>query len=92
MPDCKYMEENGSAAKRPVGLTQKVNLWEHVTPMPSPSTNKVADSGFKTQRRHYQKSKIGVSVAPQKGHMSFKNLKKNKFSTFSMVIFSHQVC
>ena len=35
-------------------------------------------SGFDTQRRHHQKSKTGVSVAPQKGLMSSKNLKKKK--------------
>ena len=33
-------------------------------------------SGFETQRRHHQKSKTGVSVAPQKGLMSYKNFKK----------------
>ena len=30
------------------------------------SVNKVAHSGFETQRRHRQKSKTGVSVAPEK--------------------------
>ena len=28
--------------------------------------NKVPHSGFETQRKHHQKSKIGVSAAPQK--------------------------
>ena len=31
---------------------------------------------FETQGRHYQKSKTGVSVAPQKGHMSSNFFKK----------------
>ena len=29
--------------------------------------------GFETQGRRHQKSKTGISVAPQKGHVSFKN-------------------
>ena len=33
--------------------------------------------GFETQGRHHQKSKTGVSVAPQKGLMSSKNFLKN---------------
>ena len=34
--------------------------------------------GFETQGRRHQKSKTGVSVAPRKGLMSSKNLKKKK--------------
>ena len=34
--------------------------------------------GFETQGRHCQKSKTGVSVAPQKGLMSSKNFKKKQ--------------
>ena len=39
--------------------------------------------GFETQNRCHQKSKVTVSVAPQKGHVFFKNLEKNcqKIST-----------
>ena len=44
--------------------------------MPPPSVNKDAHSGFETQRRHHQKSKTGLSVAPQK-NMSFTNVKKS---------------
>ena len=33
--------------------------------------------GFETQGRRHQKSKTGVSVAQQKGLMSFKNFKKS---------------
>ena len=54
------------AAKKLAGVTPEVNLKEHVTGMPLPSTNKAAHSGFETERRHYQKSKTRVSVAPQK--------------------------
>ena len=39
--------------------------------------NKAPNSGSETQRRHHQKSKTGLSVAPQKGLMSSKNFKKN---------------
>ena len=60
------MEEIGSAAmlaaKRLAGVAPEVNLREHVTHMPLASVNKTAHSGFKTQRRHHQKYKIGVSV------------------------------
>ena len=44
-----------------------------------PSVNKTAHSGFETQRRHHQKSKTGVSLAPQHNNMSSKNLKKRVF-------------
>ena len=80
MPAHRYMEEDGMAAmlanKRSAGVAPEVNLRECVTCMPLPSMNKAAHSGFETERRHYQKSKIGVSVAPQKGLISSKNLKK----------------
>ena len=35
--------------------------------------------GFETQERSHQKSKTGVSVAPQKGLMCSKNLEKKRF-------------
>ena len=81
------MEESNLAAipviKRSAGVTPEVNLNEHVTHMPLSSTNKAAHSGFEsankaahscleTQDRRHQKSKTGVSVAPQKGLMSYK--------------------
>ena len=72
MPAHRYMEENGSAAmlaaKRSAGDAQ------HVTHMPPPSVNKTTHSGFETQRRHHEKSITGISVAPQKGLVSSKNL------------------
>ena len=74
------MEGNGSAAmlatKRSAGVTPELNLRGHVTYMPPPSANKATLSGFETQRRHHQKSKTGISVAPQKGFMSSKNFLK----------------
>ena len=74
MPGCRYVEEISLAAmlatKRLAGVKAEVNLRETCTP-PS-SANKAAHSGFETQRRHHQKSKTGVSVAPQKGLMSSK--------------------
>ena len=51
--------------KRSAGVTPEVNLGEYVTCMPLSSANKAADYGFNTQRRHYQTSEIGVSVAPK---------------------------
>ena len=56
------------AAKRSAGVAPEVNLC-----MPPPSANQAAHSGFETQRRRHQKSKTGVSVAPQKGLVSAKN-------------------
>ena len=78
MPTHRYIEENGFTAmlaiKRSVGITQEVNLMEHVTYMPPPSVNKAVHSGFETQRRCHQKSKPGVTVTTQKGLMSYKIL------------------
>ena len=44
--------------KRSAGVAPEANLWEYVTCMPPPSTNKAAHSVYETQRRRYQKSKI----------------------------------
>ena len=44
--------------------------------------------GCKTQGRHHQKSKTGVSVAPWKGLMSSKNFLKKKFRNPSMFLFA----
>ena len=68
------------AGKSSAGVTPEVNVREHVTHMPLPSSNKAAHSGFRTQRCH-QKSKTGVSVAPQKGLISSKNFIKKKSCT-----------
>ena len=69
MPACRYVEENywtaTLATKRSAGVTPEVNLRKHKY-MPLPSVDKAEHSGFETQRRCYQKSKTGVSVAPQK--------------------------
>ena len=43
--------------------------------------------GFETQGKHHQKSKTGVSVAPQKGHVSSKIFQNKKSSNF-IIIFS----
>ena len=89
MPVCRYVEEIGSAAmlaaKRSAGVAPEVNVREHVTHTPLPSANKAAHSGFETQRRHHQKSKIGVSVAPQKMTHVLQNFLKNKFNVASML-------
>ena len=74
MPAHRYMGQNDLAAmlaaRRSAGVTPEINLKEPVTYMPPPSMNKAAHSGCETERRHYQESKTGVSVAPQKGLMS----------------------
>ena len=54
------------AMTRSAGVALEMNLREHISCMPLPSANKAAHSGLETQKRHHQKSKTGVSVAPQK--------------------------
>ena len=72
MPASSYVEENGSAAmlaaKRLAGVTPEVNLLEYMcnTYTSTECENKTAHSNIETQRRHHQKSKTKVSVAPQK--------------------------
>ena len=84
MPVHRYMEENGLAtilaAKISAGVTPEVSLKKHVTHMPLPNMKRAAYSGFETQRRHHQKSKKGISVAPQKGLLMPSNF-------FKMIIF-----
>ena len=70
MPACRYAEESGStgilAANRLAGVAPDMNVREHVTRMPLPSVIKTTHSGFETHKIRHQKSKTGVSVAPQK--------------------------
>ena len=58
------------------GVAPEVNLRKCVTHTPPPNAYKVAHPCFEILRRCHQMSKIGVSVAPQKGLMSSKNQKK----------------
>ena len=64
------------AIKRSAGVAPEMNLRERISRTPPPSVNKSANSGFETQKGRQQKSKTGVSVAPQKGLMSSKNFSK----------------
>ena len=88
MPAHKYVEESGLVAilvmKRSAGVTPLVNLRECDT-LPS-SMNKAA------QRRHHQKSKTEVSVAPQKILMASKILKKRKKSFWSFFTIFICIC
>ena len=80
------------AANRPAGVAPEVNLREHISHMLLPSANKAAHSGFETQRRRHQKTKRGVSVAPQKGLMSSKFFfKKNGIISGRMLQTSHNL-
>ena len=82
----RYVQEISSASmvatKRLAGVAPEVNLGECVTCTPLPSTNKAALSGYETQRRCHQKTKTGVSVAPQKGLMSCNFFLKKKVITW----------
>ena len=78
MPARRYMEEiiltAMLAAKMSAGVAPEVNLGEFVIHIHLPSVNKAATlAGFEAQERCHQKSKTKVSVALQKGLMSFKN-------------------
>ena len=70
MPAQRYVEKNSLAAmlaaKRSAGVTSEGNLQKHITHTPLPTANKAAHSVFEAQRRRYQKSKTGVSVANKK--------------------------
>ena len=74
----KYVDENGLAAllaaKRSASVTPEMSHRECTSCMPPPSANQAVHSGFESQRRHCQKSKTGVSVAPQRTcvHQKFK--------------------
>ena len=48
--------------------------------------------GFETQSRHHQKSKTGVSLAPQKGLVSSKKLKKGTSEDMGMAEVSDLHC
>ena len=66
------------ATKRLAGVAPEMNLREPALCTSLSSVNKAAHSGFETQRRCQQKSKTGVSMAPQKGLGSYKNYFKKK--------------
>ena len=75
---CRYVDQKGSAAMltsiQSAGVTPEVNLIAlHAG---DKAWKRGIHPGFETQRRHYQKSKTGVSVAPRKGLISSQNLKK----------------
>ena len=54
------------AAKRSLGVTPEVNLRECIPPMPLPSANKAAHSGFENRGNITKSPKTGVS-GPTKG-------------------------
>ena len=59
------------AAKRSAGVAPEVNL-RNLLCAGEEARKRGIHPGFETQERHHQKSKTGVSVAPQKGLMSSK--------------------
>ena len=78
---CRYVDQKGSVAMltsiQSAGVTPEVNLRNSLH-AGDKACKQGIHPGFETQGRHYQKSKTGVSVTPQKGLMSSKNFKKNK--------------
>ena len=81
----KYVDENGLAAmlavKSTAGAIPKANLREYTSCAALPSADKAAHSGFETQMKHLQKSKIQASVAPPEGHVSTKSYLKDEQKT-----------
>ena len=69
----RYVEENGLAAmlaaKRLAGVAPKVNLRECEICMSLPSVNKVAHSGFETQRRCHKSPKKGYQWPHKKDYV-----------------------
>ena len=65
------------AVKRSAGVTPEVNLRNSLH-TGDKAHKQWIHPGFETQGRHHQKSKTGVSVAPQKGLMSSKRFLKKK--------------
>ena len=86
MPACRYMEENSSAAmlhtQRSAGVTSEKNVRKCIIYKPLSSPNKATHSGFEIQRKCHQKSKTGVSVAPQKDLCPPKIVLKKEKSCF----------
>ena len=60
------------AAKRSAGVAPEMNLRNSLH-AGDKARKRGIHPGFETQGRRYQKSKTGVSVAPQKGLVSSKN-------------------
>ena len=52
MPACRYVEENGLAAKRSADVAPEVNLGECVTCMPPPSPDKAATLALKPRAQN----------------------------------------
>ena len=88
----RYVEENGLAAmlanKRLAGVAPKVNLRECEICMSLPSVNKVAHSGFKTQRRYHTSPKKYYQW-PHKKYYVFQNFFKNLSDFMEEISFSH---
>ena len=78
----KYVDSKGSAtmlaAKRSAGVAPEVNLGNNAQASKRASEVSTLGRALSQGRRH-QKSKVGVPVAPRKGHVSTK-LKKRHFN------------
>ena len=76
---CRNVDQKGLAAMlisiQSAGVTPEVNLRNSLH-AGDKACKRVIHPGFETQGRHCQKSKTGVSVAPRKGLMSSKKLRK----------------
>ena len=66
------------AAKRSAAFVRKANLGNPLRPGDKASKQRI-HPGFETQGRRQQKSKMGITVAPQKGLMFSKIFLKIRF-------------
>ena len=69
------------AAKRSAGVAPEVNRW-NLLHAGNEARKQEIHPGFETLDRRHQKSKTGVSVAPQKGLMSSKKILKKSLPFF----------
>ena len=72
----------GAIQLKMIGWEHHLHIFEKIKSFQLNKYNQL-HSSFETQRRSHQKSKTGVSVAPQKGFMSSKNLIKNEKQSIS---------
>ena len=72
---CRYVDQKGLAAMltsmQSAGVAPEVNLRNHCA-QARKNISEGIHPGFETQARRHQKSETGLSVAPQKGLVSYK--------------------
>ena len=78
----KYVDQKGPGGQE---VLHKRWIWVIHCMQATNHIEQLIHPGFQTQDRHHEKSKIGVSVAPQKGLMFYKQFSKKAFYCTSNV-------